>query len=202
MTIYSVTYRPEVMNVTIGEYVAKLQHSTVSKYYVGCETADEESNDINHYQCYVESTQEMTNLRKRLKKVLEVANVHALKVERHNDPQYLLGYCQKERRESATNIDAKELADADKYYEDKKSVLQLQSMSKSAGFTVDFIVEQVLQAHIDHKETCYVHAYFMEFMRKYKAQIKFHVYSKLNQQQMKKYIEIYCSEQYEVLSLE
>lgn len=201
MVVLSVTYRPEVLKLSIEDFYSIVQHKSVSKYYIGSETADDESDVINHYQCYIDTTQSADNFRKRIKKALKIENVHALKVEKHNDPQYLLGYCQKEQRGFLTNIETEERKQASKYYNDKKEVIEDNKNDKYVSFNADTIVEEVLKMHIANNEESYNPIYFIEFMRKYKAQIKFHVFSKLNQSHMKKYIEIQLvpNEQIELL---
>jgi len=194
VNVYSITYRPAELLLTLDEYYKKIEHKSIEKYYIGSETADEASDSINHYQCYVQSSQSCTNLRKRIKKALEIENVHALKVEKHNDPEYLLGYCQKEEKAFLTNITKEELKKAVKYYSSKKDVIESLSNERVASMTANDIYEQILGEHLKNGETTYVHAYFVEFYRKFYKQIKFSVLSKLNRGAMKYYINMLISD--------
>lgn len=196
--VYSVTYRPAELKLSIDEFLQKINHKTIEKYFIGSETADDESDTINHYQCYVVSTQVCTNLRKRLKHSLEIENTCALKVETHNDPSYLLGYCQKEHRGFLTNIEEEELKKAEVYYNSKKEVIEGLNKAHVAGMTANDIYEQILEMHIKNKETQYRNSYFVEFYRKFRKQIKFNVLAKLNRNAMKYYIEMLIGESYEV----
>lgn len=182
----SFTYRPaEGLLPPITDFQKMLQSiSTIINYYIGAESAGKEQ--INHYQCFLESKARLDNVSRTLKKKLKelVPGDENMEVSvkvssiKPQDVEYVLGYCQKEKHEFRTNILSNRLEEAVKAH-DLREVVKTKAKHEKTSIGIDQIFRMLLEVHQQKKLKSFDEYVFKNFIRTYSKEISYTTRQKL-----------------------
>jgi len=185
----TITFRPKVLAISLKEFTNIVVNDKVTEYFACAESAHDEEEEVecNHYHAYILTTQHQDVVRKRLIKELGYKKP-ALKVGKHSDPKYLLGYVQKEGGKHRTNIeDANRLSEALAYYIELHDVVE---ENGGHDLTANDIYRMVLKEHKDQLQTDFNYTIYSDLIRKYDAHLQFSTYSKINLKSLRSRINI------------
>lgn len=200
-TIISLTYRPrEGMLPEPNKFEDLIKNvSSVIKYYIGCESAGKEK--INHYQCWIESSQRTdnfyTSFSTKIKKLVPEDEEHETSIKcktvKPQDIDYVLGYCIKEQKGFRTNLLKPRIDDAIKAY-NLREVVKSKSVKEKTSLGIDQIFRMLVTEHKERKLNHFDSNVFKNFIRVYTNEISYTTKQKLRLETLEFYINIELEE--------
>lgn len=160
MFSFSVTFRPAVFDEATADSFKRALMGSVKLYLISEEKGASE--DITHYQCFVEATGKATNnLRKKIAKEYEITRSEnkgnpedltvvnlVIKAVKSGTEKYACGYCLKEGNDYDTNYTPEFLEDCKDVYNCQKAKAEEIKLKKKGKFGKNYV--HIVESFIDY----------------------------------------------------
>lgn len=195
MFYVSLTFRPPSLMCSSKEFKKFLKAKCgVIRYAIG-EEHGKYSQDINHYQCYLESETRGDHIKEALVNQYEIKDAKHGVVQRkvHDDArQYVLGYIQKECNNVLCNIPDDEMKSASDYYSKNRDMFK--KKTRKSFYDLDSLYADVYKIHEDAECSEFNRQIYSNWLRTNKTLITGTLWQKINDLKLESYINIMLDE--------